>query len=164
MVAMLSAENIYASTAANRAEADSRYRHFAHVHGDHLTLLAIWRAYDKVRNTGNGDRGGLTAWCRSNSINERSLKKACDVRKQLRMLCGRKNIPVQTCGDELDEVRKCLAAGLFLNCASRGEGGTYVTLMDHQEVNIHPSSVLKSAKKKPSHLIYSEVRPLLPAK
>ena len=157
MVAMLSAENIFTMSNVNRAEAEAAHKQFAHVCGDHLTLLQVWRMHENVR-TGNRGQGGVAAWCRTNSINDRSMKKAADVRKQLRLMCERKSIPLVSCGDELDSVRKCLAAGLFLNCAVRGDGGTYVTLMDHQEVSIHPSSVLKNVAKKPSHLIFSEVR------
>jgi HrpA-like RNA helicase len=157
IVAMLSVENIYASGTSSRTEAEARRRHFAHAFGDHLTLLEVWRAYDSVRTGIATHSGGLDSWCRNNSVNERSMKKVSDVVRQLRLLCNRKNIPLQSCGDNLDEVRKCLTSGLFLNCAVRGDGA-YVTLMDHQPVNIHPSSVLKQTSKKPSHLIFSEVR------
>ena len=157
LVAMLSAENIFTPNSSSNTEHESRYRHFAHINGDHLTLLEVWRAYEAVRAGTTTQSGGVAAWCRTNSINEWSMKKAADVRKQLVMLCERKGVSLTSCGDELDAVRKCLTAGLFLNCASRSDGGEYVTLMDRQTVSIHPSSVLKQASKKPSHLVYSEV-------
>eukprot|EP01046_Picozoa_sp_COSAG06_P018540 COSAG06_NODE_1294_length_9970_cov_3.420120_3_plen_178_part_00 len=171
MVALLSADNIWynPSSQSQRAEAEARHRLLSDPHGDHLSLLAVWRSYAAHRSGEFGTQGGsaqgsIEDWCRENFINSRSMKKAGDVRKQLQTLCSRHKIQVQSCGDDLDQLRKCLAAGLFLHVALRGDSGQYATLAEHHIVYIHPTSVLKkhlASSKKPSHLVFSEVSALL---
>eukprot|EP01043_Picozoa_sp_COSAG02_P020538 COSAG02_NODE_1017_length_15184_cov_3.911966_2_plen_176_part_00 len=166
MVALLSADNIWynPSSQSQRAEAEARHRLLSDPHGDHLSLLAVWRSYTAYRSgelqlqSGSGRSGSIEDWCRENFINARSMKKAGEVRKQLQTLCNRHEVAITSCGDDLDCLRKCLAAGLFLHVALRGDTGQYATLAEHHIVYIHPTSVLKHSARKPSHLVFSEVR------
>lgn len=170
MVALLSADNIWykPSNQSQRAEAEARHRLLADPHGDHLSLLAVWRSYAAHRSgelklqSAEGRPGTIEEWCRENFINARSLKKAGEVRNQLQTLCHRHEVAITSCGDDLDCLRKCLAAGLFLHVALRGDSGQYATLAEHHIVYIHPTSVLKHSARKPSHLVFSEVRARLP--
>ena len=48
---------------------------FAHIDGDHLTLLNVYHAYKQ--------HGEDNEWCYANFLNHRSLKSADNVRSQL---------------------------------------------------------------------------------
>ena len=162
VVALLSAENIFYTPSAQseRAEAEAAHRLLSDPHGDHLSLLAVWRAYAAFQNgegQGRVGSGGADAWCRRHFVNARSMKRAAEVRKQLQTLCARHGLETKSCGDELDALRKCLAAGLFLNVAVRSDKGQYATLAERHVVYIHPTSVLRRSSKQPSHLVFSEL-------
>ena len=162
IVALLSADNVWynPSSQSQRPEAEARHRLLSDPHGDHLSLLSVWRAYAAHRSGESGIKAGsgsIESWCRENFINARSMKKAAEVRTQLQNLCNRHKVESRSCGDELDALRKCLAAGLFLNVAIRGDGAAYATLAEQHIVYIHPTSILKHSQKKPSHLVYSEL-------
>ena len=63
---------------------------------------------------------------------------------------------------ERDQVLRAMAAGLFLNVASRqpaveGRRGYYRTVISGREVAIHPSSVLHGRNPPPKHVVYTEV-------
>ena len=44
-------------------------------------------------------------WCRENFINHRNVKHAVEVRKQLRELCVRASLPLQSCGHDFTTIR-----------------------------------------------------------
>lgn len=58
------------------AEAHARFRSRE---GDHLTLLAVFRAYTGVTRKG----GERAAWCRSHFVNPRAMRKALDIHTQV---------------------------------------------------------------------------------
>jgi HrpA-like RNA helicase len=120
-------------------------------------------------------------WCRQNFISSRSLARAYDVRKQLEGIC--KNPPernglgmdvtLTADGDEVG-LLKCIAAGLFLQAASRskvekdsrssrGAGdvtstrGRYRTMVGKIEVNIHPTSTMFARQPAPACVVYTEL-------
>jgi HrpA-like RNA helicase len=153
VVAMLSVDGVYVIPPADkRAEAEAARRGFADVSGDHLTLLNVLRDYvaadkhkAKSRNI-SGEFEGSHAWCRAHFINDRAMKRALEVRQQLRQLCVDSRLPMSTCGHERTPVLKALAAGFFLNAAIRFDGASdgtaFKTMTDHLEVRVHPSGVL----------------------
>lgn len=49
----------------------------------------------------------------------RSMSKAVEIHNQLEQYCRILSLPFVSCGDELDEVRRSLVYGLFLNAARR---------------------------------------------
>jgi hypothetical protein len=63
-----------------REEAAEAHRRFRSREGDHLSLLAVFRAY-----TGVSARGKERAhWCRSHFVNPRAMRKAVDIHEQVR--------------------------------------------------------------------------------
>ncbi|XP_071950560.1 ATP-dependent RNA helicase DHX33-like [Antedon mediterranea] len=148
IVSMLSVESILVTPNNKREEAHAARKKFLSSEGDHMTYLNIFRAYRGVH--GNKD------WCHENFVNSRSMKQVEDIRKQLRDLCVRENIPRSTCGKDTTSIRKCLTVGLFMNSAELQRDGTYKTLDNNrQTVSIHPSSCLFQCK--PAYVLYQEL-------
>ena len=107
------------------ADARSKFRHSS---GDHLTLLNVVRAYEEVRSGSGPDGGnrGAKEWCARHHVNERAIKEAEEIEKQLKETCRRVGIdPNVTCGEETDAVLKSLLMGIFQNCAILQPDGTY---------------------------------------
>jgi pre-mRNA-splicing factor ATP-dependent RNA helicase DHX15/PRP43 len=93
--------------------ADEAKAQFAHIDGDHLTLLNAYYAYKQ-----NGDS---KEWCYDNFINYRSIQSADNVRDQLARLLRKLSIPLVSADfnspDYYDNIRRCMAAGLFMQVA-----------------------------------------------
>ncbi|XP_041482789.1 ATP-dependent RNA helicase DHX33-like [Lytechinus variegatus] len=147
IVSVLSVESVLHSPMIKREKALAAWKKFYCSEGDHVTLLSIFRAYKAVKNK--------KEWCKVNFINHRNVKHAIEVRKQLRELCVRANLQLQSCGHDFTQIRKCLTQGLFMNSAELQCDGSYLTLDRKQTVAIHPSSCLFRCK--PSYLLYSEL-------
>ncbi|XP_030838003.1 ATP-dependent RNA helicase DHX33 [Strongylocentrotus purpuratus] len=147
IVSVLSVESILHSPMSKRDKALAAWKKFYCSEGDHVTLLSVYRAFKAVKNK--------KEWCRENYINHRNLKHAMEVRKQLRDLCVRANLTLQSCGHDFTAIRKCLIQGLFMYSAELQCDGSYLTLDRKQTVSIHPSSCLFQCK--PSYLLYSEL-------
>ena len=75
VVAMLSAQNIFYRPREKQAAADQKKAKFFQPEGDHLTLLTVYESW-KANNFS-------TPWCFENFVQNRSLRRAQDVRKQL---------------------------------------------------------------------------------
>ncbi|KAF5738029.1 hypothetical protein HS088_TW13G00923 [Tripterygium wilfordii] len=160
-VAMLSVESIFYFPREKKEEARSRVKCFSSPDGDHLTLVNIYRASDEFlekRNMGPGkDKREkiMRKWCKENFINSRSLRHARDIHSQIREHVEQMGFCVSSCGDDVLQFRKCLAASFFLNAALKQPEGTYRALASGQVVQIRPSSVLFQAK--PECIIFNEL-------
>jgi len=149
LVSSLSVDSIFFSPGKERVKADAARRRFAHIDGDHLTMLAVWESYEKV----NGD----VTWCRENFINMRSMKKVTEIRKQLLHLCGMRSVNVKlvSANGDNEKILRALVGAFFVNAAQRQPDGTYVTVSSNHTCQIHPSSVLFG--KKPACVVYDEL-------
>lgn len=67
--------NTYLTLPSASSSPPPSFRQFAHVDGDHLTLLNAYHAYKQ--------QGGNKDWCWENFINVRSMGSAENVRSQL---------------------------------------------------------------------------------
>ncbi|KAF9590514.1 hypothetical protein IFM89_035723 [Coptis chinensis] len=85
----------------------------------------------------------LSKWCKDNFINGRSLRHARDVHRGHAEQMG---LRITSCGDEMLQFRRCLAASFFLNAAMKQPDGSYRVRASGQIVRIHPSSVLFRTK------------------
>ena len=83
------------------------------------------------------------------------MKTVQDVRSQLRELCTKLEINLQSCGKETSKIRQCLTTGFFLNAAELQFDGTYKCLGQKLSASIHPSSSLFKAK--PAYVVFSEL-------
>lgn len=101
IVALLSGEDIFINNifdVERRGDALIARAKFESQHGDHLTVLNVFRAYTKV------DR--IKSWCHENYLNNRNLSYATDVRVQLSAICKRLDLKIESCGKNLDQVLK----------------------------------------------------------
>ncbi|PKI52734.1 hypothetical protein CRG98_026885 [Punica granatum] len=151
-VAMLSAESIFYSPREKSEEAKTAMKCFASPEGDHVTLINVFRAADeflekrKTVTSKDKDDKILRKWCKENFINSRSLRHARDTYRQIRGHAEQMGLHFASCGDDLLQFRRCLAASFFLNAALRQPEGAYRALASGQAVRIHPSSVLNQTK------------------
>ncbi|VDL65963.1 unnamed protein product [Nippostrongylus brasiliensis] len=149
ITAMLSVPQCFVRPNEMKKEADEAKARFAHVDGDHLTLLNVYHAFKQ----NNED----VQWCYDNFINYRTLKTADTVRTQLGKIMDKFNLRrVSTDFKSKDyyiNIRKALVAGFFMQVAHLQRSGHYVTVKDNQLVNLHPSTVLDH---KPEWALYNE--------
>lgn len=149
-----------------KKQADEAKMRFAHIDGDHLTLLNVYHAFKqskffkqlwvlfKLKSfLGNED----PQWCYENFVNYRSLKSADNVRQQLARIMDRFNLKRTstefTSKDYYINIRKALVQGFFMQVAHLERTGHYLTIKDNQIVQLHPSTCLDH---KPDWVIYNE--------
>ncbi|EOA39748.1 hypothetical protein CARUB_v10008395mg [Capsella rubella] len=160
-VAVLTVESIFYDPREKREEARTAKNHFASVEGDHLTYLSVYRESDeflekkKVAGSGNNIDKIMKKWCKENFVNSRSLKHARDIYRQIREHVEQMGFNVSSCGNDMLEFRRCLAASFFLKAALRQLDGTYRAMESGEVVHIHPTSVLFRAK--PECVIFDEL-------
>ena len=132
--------------------ADSARARFAHKEaGDHLTLLNVWNEWV------DAEYGSV--WARENFLQYRSLKRARDVREQLRALCERAEVSISSCGaNDYVPIQKALLAGYFPHVARlRRDGQGYSNVKSNVETYLHPSSTLISLNPPPRFVLYHEL-------
>ena len=144
---MLTGDSPILTPNGKRTEANAARTPFTSSEGDHISLLKIFRAFVKTNDEAE--------FCRVHYLHRRNLQFAVEVRKQLMDLCQRNKIPVQSCANHNELVRKALAQGMFTNVARLTRDGHYVTLDSKQKVQIHPSSVM--FKSKPELVLFTEL-------
>ncbi|VDL67253.1 unnamed protein product [Nippostrongylus brasiliensis] len=149
ITAMLSVPQCFVRPNEMEKEADEAKARFAHVDGEHLTLLNVYHAFKQ----NNED----VQWCHDNFLNYRTMKTADTVRTQLGKIMDKLNLPrVSTDLNSKDyyiNIRKALVAGFFMQVAHLQPNGHYVTVKDNQLVDLHPSTVLDH---KPEWVLYNE--------
>ena len=83
---------------------------FAHIDGDHLTLLNVYHAFKQNMED--------PQWCYDNFVNYRSLKSADNVRQQLCRIMDRFNLKRTSTDfhskDYYVNIRKALCSGFFM--------------------------------------------------
>jgi len=147
IVSILSVDDIFINQLSKRDEIIGARQKFISSEGDHITLLNTFKAFKAV----NGNKN----WCYENFINHRNISTARDVRKQLKEICAKQNFTFCSCGKDTEVVRKCLAAGLFVNAALLSKEGDFTTVASKLTVSIHPASALFHCK--PACLVFSEL-------
>ncbi|NXT79966.1 DHX33 helicase, partial [Zapornia atra] len=145
IVSLLSVDSVLYNPPAQREEVQSARKKFISSEGDHLTLLSLYRAFRKV----NGNKG----WCKDNFVNSRNMMLVSDIRAQLRDICVKLSLEIKSSRLDTGNIRRCLAHSLFMNAAELQPDGTYRTVDSHQQVAIHPSSVLFHCK--PACVVYN---------
>ncbi|CAF4010696.1 unnamed protein product [Rotaria sordida] len=147
IVAMLSTGNIFHRPKEEAEQADQRKARFHQIEGDHLTLLAVYNAWKQNKCS--------KVWCHDNFVQEKSLKRAEDIRKQTLEIMDRHKLNIVSCGKQTELVQKAICSGFFRNVAKRDSREGYQTLVDNQVVYIHPSSSL--FRQQPEWLCYHEL-------
>ncbi|GAB2225160.1 hypothetical protein Droror1_Dr00005948 [Drosera rotundifolia] len=147
IIAMIQTGNIFYRPREKEAQADQKKAKFSQPEGDHLTLLAVYEAW-KAKNFS-------ALWCFENFLQSRSLKRAQDVRKQLRGIMDMHKLDVVSCGKSFTKIRRAITAGFFFRVARKDPQEGYRTIVDNQQVYIHPSSTL--FRRQPDWVIYHEL-------
>ncbi|XP_029469654.1 ATP-dependent RNA helicase DHX33 [Rhinatrema bivittatum] len=147
IISLLSVDSVLYNPPSKRDEIQAVRKKFTSSEGDHITLLNIYRAFKNL--------GRNKEWCRENFVNSRNMALVSDVRSQLRDICIKMSMPIESSRADLGNVRQCLAHGLFMNTAELQPDGTYATTEARQPVTIHPSSVLFHCK--PACVVYNEL-------
>jgi pre-mRNA-splicing factor ATP-dependent RNA helicase DHX15/PRP43 len=149
VTAMLTVPQCFVRPPEARRAADEAKVQFAHIDGDHLTLLNVYHAFKQSRDS--------PQWCYENFINYRSLMSADNVRQQLSRIMDRFALPRRstefTSKEYYSNIRKALVSGFFMQVAHKEKSGHYLTVKDNQIVQLHPSTCLDH---KPDWVVYDE--------
>ena len=145
--------------------ADTARKGFWSPAGDHVTLLNV---YNKWR-----EANFSIQWCSESFVQQRTMKRARDVRDQLAGLLERVEIDLvslQVCNRHFRSstlktlqksseddiaIRKAITAGYFYNVATLDKSGSYKTVKQRHTVQVHPSSCLFDET--PRWLIYHQI-------
>ncbi|CDR95413.1 Probable pre-mRNA-splicing factor ATP-dependent RNA helicase [Babesia bigemina] len=147
IVSMLSIQNIFYRPQDKQAQADRAKSRFTQAEGDHLTLLEVYNQWRRNKFS--------SLWCHENFLQSRALLRAQEVRKQLISIMDRYNFKVTSCGNDPEKVAKSVCAGFFHHSARRDPQEGYRTILDQQNVFIHPSSALYN--RSPEYVVYHEL-------
>jgi len=149
IVSMLNVQQVFMRPNETKKQADESKMKFAHIDGDHLTLLNVYHAFKQNQED--------TQWCYDNFLNFRSLKTADNVRTQLARSMDRFNLKRTSTDFNSREyyvnIRKSLVTGYFMQVAHLERTGHYLTAKDNQVVQLHPSTCLDH---KPEWVLYHE--------
>merc|ERR1712032_1133580 len=153
IAAMLSVPNVFVRPKEHARDADEAKTRFAHLDGDHLTVLNVFHAYKQHTQDGMDPSN----FCYENYVNARSMKAAESVREQLKRTMERLNLQMVSTDfhdkEYYPNIRRCLVAGFFMQVAHLEKSGHYLTIRDNQVVALHPSTCLTH---KPEWIIYNE--------
>ncbi|KAK9151060.1 hypothetical protein Syun_009369 [Stephania yunnanensis] len=95
-------------------------------------VLNVYRASSEFveKRKFNGYKGkiagkSLLKWCRDNFINSRSLQHAQDIHSQIRGRIENMGLRIASCGEDMIQFQRCLAASFFLNAALKQPDDSY---------------------------------------
>lgn len=131
-------------TAATKPTLGQRVAKFASDESDFLTLLNIFNQWRQENQS--------VEWCRESCLRSRTLREAERLRGQIVSHLRHYNLPMPSCGSDGVQVRKAIAASLFLSAAKR-EGNAYKSIRYGSTMFISPSSGL--ASNPPALVVYS---------
>lgn len=131
IVALLSSESILLSPPAKRDVAQNVRQKFCSAYGDHVTLLNIFREYSNV------SQNSKRTWCHEHFINMRNILYAREIRSQLEEICKKCGLTSASCGSQMDQIRKCLLTGLFMNVAELHRDKQYITVSNNFQAVFH---------------------------
>lgn len=147
VVAMLGVQSVFYRPKEKQGQADQKKAKFHQPEGDHLTLLTVFNSWKNRRFS--------SQWCYENFVQARSLMRAQDIRKQLVTIMDRFKLDILSAGRNYVKIRKAIVSGFFVHAAKKDAQEGYRTLVDGQQVFIHPSSSLFHSQ--PEWVIYHEV-------
>jgi ATP-dependent RNA helicase DHX8/PRP22 len=147
ITALLSVENPFYRPRDKQGQADMKKAKFHQAEGDHLTLLAVYKAWEASKFS--------NPWCFENFVQARSMRRSQDVRKQLVTIMDRYKLDILSAGKNYKKICMAITAGFFTNAAKKHPQEGYLTLVDQNPVYIHPSSALFN--KNPEWVIYHEL-------
>ncbi|KAI9890784.1 MAG: DEAH-box RNA helicase prp16 [Vezdaea aestivalis] len=149
IVAMLSVPSPYYRPKEREEEADSVLQKFFDHESDHVTFLHVYT--DWVRN------GRSDAWCMRNFLHSKTLRRAADIRAQLRDILVALKLEIKSCGTDWELIRKCVCAGFYYQAAKIKGVDEYVNLRTSVAMKLHRTSALCAKGDMPEYVVYHEV-------
>jgi ATP-dependent RNA helicase DHX8/PRP22 len=124
IVSCLSVSHIFYRPRINRDEADRKKGLFHHPAGDHITMLQVYKAWER--------NNYAKEWCEENFINEKGLWEAKEMKEQLLSILIFHGIEIHSAGMNFMRIQIAVCAGYFYNVAKRkpdkkGRGKVYET-------------------------------------
>ena len=152
IVAAMSVPQIFLRPRENAKVADEAKAQFVDNTSDHITLLNAYATYEEVPKEERRD------WCWNNFINDRSISSAESVKRQLKGIMKRLDIPLVTCRSakgnfDTNAIRMALTNAMYMQTAYLQRAGNYLTVKDNQIVYLHPGSSIDS---KPQWVVFEE--------
>ena len=131
--------------------ADNAKQNFARGgHGDHFALMNVYTEWMQTNYS--------RQWCFENFVQDKSLKRARDIRDQFVDLCERVEIELVSNASDMENIAKAITAGYFYNTAKLQKDGSYRTIKNPHNVSIHPTSTLfKQDEHLPRWVLYHEL-------
>jgi pre-mRNA-splicing factor ATP-dependent RNA helicase DHX15/PRP43 len=157
IVAMLTLPQVFVRPEhSSKASTDAKTR-FAHLDGDHLTLLNIFHAYKQNVQDGVGP----ARFCCENFLNTRCMMSAENIRDQLKKIMEDLGLQMVSTDFKNPEyypnIRRCILSGFFMQVArlekKDEKTGQYFTIRERQECLLHHSTALVQ---KPEWVVYHE--------
>lgn len=148
VAAMTQIQNVFVTPSGQKSSAARARRKFSVEEGDHITLINVYNAFIKYNKS--------SKWCHEYFLNYKGLCRAVEIRHQLSRILKKFNVPLVSCQENVDDLRRCITAGFFANAAKFHYTGTYRTVRDDHPLHIHPTSVL-STENPPQWVVFNEV-------
>ncbi|KAK3726768.1 hypothetical protein QZH41_010426, partial [Actinostola sp. cb2023] len=96
-------------------------------------------------------------WCNEHFIHVKAMRKVREVRGQLKEIMDQHQIPVKSCGNEWDIIRKCICSSYFHQAAKLKGIGEYVNMRSGMPCHLHPTSALFGMGYTPDYIVYHEL-------
>ena len=160
IIALLQTDNIFYTPSVIKEKVEKIREKFTHQTSDHLTLLNVYNQWKENRDSNKH-------FTKDHFLNDKALKKAEDVKKQLKNYLNKidkeKNVEEEnnlrieemlakvenTNNDKSNEaskkeelIIKCLLTGYFSNIAKYYSDNYFNTIKDKHLCKIHPTSIL----------------------
>lgn len=148
IVAMLSVPNAFVRPTGREEDSDNAREKFFVPESDHLTLLHVYQRWRAA--------GCRPDWCTRNFVNNKSLKKAREVREQLLEIARTQGMAESSC-DEWDSVRKAIGRAYFYQAARRKGIGEYINIRSGVVCVLHPTSAMFGSGLTPDYVVYHEL-------
>lgn len=148
VAAMMQIQNVFVSPSNEKKASERARTKFSVKEGDHITMVNVYNAFIKQNQS--------TRWCAENYVNAKGLRRAVNIRDQLKQILQKYKVPLVSCTENVQTLQRCITAGFFANAARMHHDGTYRTVRDGHKLTIHPTSVLYT-EKPPSWVIFNEV-------
>lgn len=155
IAAMLCVRPVFLRPTGSARQADDARGRFAHLDGDHLTLLNVFHAYKQHVQDGVEP----TRFCGENYLSVRAMSQAEIIREQLGSIMVQIGLPMLSTDfndkEYYPNIRRCLISGFFMQVAhlDKVKLGLYLTVREAEEVSLHPSSCLGT---KPEWILFDE--------
>jgi pre-mRNA-splicing factor ATP-dependent RNA helicase DHX38/PRP16 len=149
IVSMLSVPSVFYRPKERQEESDAAREKFFVPESDHLTLLHV---YTQWKVNGYSD-----SWCIRHFLHPKALRRAKEIREQIRDIMTLQKMSLVSCGTDWDILRKCICSGYYHQAAKVKGIGEYINLRTSVTIQLHPTSALYGLGYLPDYVVYHEL-------